>query len=233
MKRAARHFGERLGNALYVKGNGIKTAPRTNKDALLELERSDALNLFGDQAALRASCLEQQGILENDNFNTLQASAGQVDNHYPIQQPTPVASTAVPHQQTHKPVPMMPSNQYAPASRPSYVAPTAIHSNFNQATTSTNPAAQPHNGQNNNFSTSQQNPGVMAPPRAVETRGVSPETSVPNAALQANPPNIGQKRTVANMSGNHSYNKDGIDADQDTIKKQTRNPYSNNRQSIP
>mmetsp|Transcript_26233 Transcript_26233/g.54098 ORF Transcript_26233/g.54098 Transcript_26233/m.54098 type:complete len:335 (-) Transcript_26233:8-1012(-) len=55
MKRAARHFGERLGNALYVKGNGIKTAPKTNKDALIELEKNDALNLFGDQALLRAN----------------------------------------------------------------------------------------------------------------------------------------------------------------------------------
>ena len=56
MKRAARHFGERLGNALYVKGAGIRTAPRTNRDALLELERRDMANLFGDQAALRANC---------------------------------------------------------------------------------------------------------------------------------------------------------------------------------
>lgn len=54
MKRAARHFGERLGNALYVKGNGIRTAPRTNRDALVELGRRDSLNLFGDQAALRS-----------------------------------------------------------------------------------------------------------------------------------------------------------------------------------
>ena len=58
MKRAARHFGERLGNALYVKGNGYRTAPMTNKDALHDLERKDALNLFGDQAALRANHLQ-------------------------------------------------------------------------------------------------------------------------------------------------------------------------------
>jgi len=55
MKRAARHFGERLGNALYVKGSGMRSAPRTNRDALAELERKDALNLFGDQAVLRAN----------------------------------------------------------------------------------------------------------------------------------------------------------------------------------
>jgi len=57
MKRAARHFGERLGNALYVKGCGIRTAPKTNREALLELERKDALNLFGDQAVLRENHL--------------------------------------------------------------------------------------------------------------------------------------------------------------------------------
>lgn len=60
MKRAARHFGERLGNALYVKGNGIRTAPRTNRDALVELERKDSLNLFGNQAALRSVSVEEK-----------------------------------------------------------------------------------------------------------------------------------------------------------------------------
>jgi len=60
MKRAARHFGERLGNALYVKGNSVRTAPRTNKDALLVLERNDNLSLFGDQAALRNAHLQSQ-----------------------------------------------------------------------------------------------------------------------------------------------------------------------------
>jgi DNA recombination protein Rad52 len=57
MKRAARHFGERLGNALYIKGSGIRTAPKTNREALLELERKDSLNLFGDQAVLRENHL--------------------------------------------------------------------------------------------------------------------------------------------------------------------------------
>jgi len=62
MKRAARHFGERLGNALYVKGNGIRTAPRTNRDALAELERKDSLNLFGNQAALRSGSTEEKKV---------------------------------------------------------------------------------------------------------------------------------------------------------------------------
>jgi hypothetical protein len=72
MKRAARHFGERLGNALYIKGNGIRTAPRSNRDALAELERKDSLNLFGNQAALRSksnndpsSCTVEEKIVAN------------------------------------------------------------------------------------------------------------------------------------------------------------------------
>lgn len=62
MKRAARHFGERLGNALYVKGNGIRTAPKTNRDALVELERKDSLNLFGNQATLRSVSVEEKQV---------------------------------------------------------------------------------------------------------------------------------------------------------------------------
>ena len=53
-------FHNFLGNALYVKGGGMRTAPRTNKDALLELERNDALNLFGDQATLRLESPEKK-----------------------------------------------------------------------------------------------------------------------------------------------------------------------------
>mmetsp|Transcript_3166 Transcript_3166/g.8255 ORF Transcript_3166/g.8255 Transcript_3166/m.8255 type:complete len:460 (-) Transcript_3166:87-1466(-) len=53
LKRACRHFGERLGNALYVKGNGVKTAPKNNRSALLQIEAKDALDLFGEQDKLR------------------------------------------------------------------------------------------------------------------------------------------------------------------------------------
>ena len=77
MKRAARHFGERVGNAMYVKGAGIRTAPRTNKDALAALERKDALNLFGDQAVLRANHeIKQQCQSPPENRVVRHAPAG-------------------------------------------------------------------------------------------------------------------------------------------------------------
>jgi hypothetical protein len=96
MKRAARHFGERLGNALYVKGNGIRTAPRTNREALEVLERSDCLNLFGDQVALRDRCKMEEDVVSKQMVN---------------QPPTPVVSTAIARQgTTHNPVAATPSN---------------------------------------------------------------------------------------------------------------------------
>jgi DNA recombination protein Rad52 len=52
MKRAARHFGERLGNALYVQGNGANRAPWDNKTALRDLQRKEAFDLFGNQQEL-------------------------------------------------------------------------------------------------------------------------------------------------------------------------------------
>lgn len=75
MKRAARHFGERLGNgmhvslvllcfirfgsnvlvfiALYVAGSGAHTAPKDNKTALRQLEQKESIDLFGNQSLNR------------------------------------------------------------------------------------------------------------------------------------------------------------------------------------
>jgi Rad52/22 family double-strand break repair protein len=88
MKRAARHFGERLGNgkckrwryfvslvsvlipvfvALYVAGNGVHTAPKDNKTALRQLKQKEAIELFGDQSLnreLRATIDENREKIE-------------------------------------------------------------------------------------------------------------------------------------------------------------------------
>jgi len=52
MKRSARHFGERLGNALYRSGASLSLAPQDNKTALLRVEWSHGLE-FGNQSELR------------------------------------------------------------------------------------------------------------------------------------------------------------------------------------
>ena len=51
MKRSARHFGERLGNALYRSGSSLALAPRDNKTALQRMEWNHGLD-FGNQAEL-------------------------------------------------------------------------------------------------------------------------------------------------------------------------------------
>ena len=86
MKRAARHFGERLGNALYIKGNGIRNAPRTNREALARLEREDALNLFGDQAKLRAKH-EQRRDSSQDRTSPTSVTNEVIDTNSVSKQP--------------------------------------------------------------------------------------------------------------------------------------------------
>jgi hypothetical protein len=237
MKRAARHFGERLGNALYIKGNGIKTAPRTNKDALVELQRSDALNLFGDQASLRASCK-----MEPESPRAFEAADGNA-NETPInmcrvetpnqinQPPTPVASAAR-QEATFKPVITAPQNQYL-SNGLSSGGLTTMHTSFMQGQHNTNPSSSRiRNGNNTPVSNNdrQQNLGIMPPPQPVCTgaRRISPETtSVSDGPL----PSEEQKRslTPALVSNNHWNNL--ANSDQDSNKKQKRNPYSNNRLS--
>lgn len=51
MKRSARHFGERLGNALYRTGSSLALAPKDNKTALQHMEWNHGLD-FGNQAEL-------------------------------------------------------------------------------------------------------------------------------------------------------------------------------------
>ena len=116
MKRAARHFGERLGNALYVKGNGIRVAPKTNREALEVLERNDEMNLFGDQVKLRDKYkmeeLQQNRLLLGGD--TLAANGGMGNSHEQVKlPPTPVMSTA-PSRQTAaiNHVAIKPTNQY-------------------------------------------------------------------------------------------------------------------------
>ena len=255
MKRAARHFGERLGNALYVKGNGIRVAPKTNREALEVLERNDEMNLFGDQVKLRDKCkmeeMQQNALLSNGNTlasndaiayihqqvkklptNVMAtAPSRQTTAFNPVavkstnQFPTPVGYTAAPRQQTvtknsigetpinhyasnGNAVARIPQNQYISNKLPSATAMQASHGPH-----STNPNAT---GLNN---VSQQNLERMPPP---DTRGVSPETT---QMLTSDP----SKR---NLSGVNLPNNAGSNsANEESNKRQKRNPYSSNRLS--
>ncbi|KAL3797351.1 hypothetical protein HJC23_010477 [Cyclotella cryptica] len=239
MKRAARHFGERLGNALYIKGNGIKTAPRTNKDALVELERSDALNLFGDQASLRASCKtepESPRAYEATygHANEMPINMDRVETRNPTNQPpTPVASSAISGQNnTFKPVTTVPKNQYA-SNGSSTGGRTTMHASFMQGqhSTGTSDSRICHgNYALGSNSAQQHNPSMMPPPQQVYagTRGISPETT---AVSQGSVQNDDPKRSLATVSVDNIQMHNSANSDQDSNKKQKRNPYCNNRLS--
>ena len=252
MKRAARHFGERLGNALYVKGNGIRTAPRTNRDALLELERNDALNLFGDQLALRVDCKEEVHQQQNESIGNRQT------NGFTAPQPQMVTSTDVASGPARHPsayahnlsTPMIsatvgaqhttyntslskPNNQYVPSV--SSVAPMAMQKSYNSANaslpnqyvsnvskpnhthiqSSTNSIIPNTNGWNG---TIQQNATKTLPPHS-EARGISPETTGVDAS----------KRSLTNVQGQTSCENNSVPLDQDSNKRQKKNPYANKR----
>jgi hypothetical protein len=174
MKRAARHFGERLGNALYMKGNGIRTAPKTNKEALEMLERSDQLNLFGDQVLLRDRCKteELQHVVGNATLPGMNqpptpivsSAARQATTYNPVavmqpqQPPTPVVSTfPAPRQSTgSNTVTSAPTNHYtsykptaaAPTLQTNHSSVTSIHQNqytSNSRTSALSTAAVPQN----------------------------------------------------------------------------------------
>lgn len=235
MKRAARHFGERLGNALYIKGNGIKTAPKTNKDALVELERSDALNLFGDQASLRASCKmepESPRVESTDGNDEMPINMCRVETSNQINQPpTPVASSAR-QEATFEPVITAAKNQYF-SNGASSGGPTTMHTSLMQGLHNSNPSTSwignvnstPRSNNNR-----QHNLGIMPPPQPVCTgaRRISPETtSVSEGPLLSDEP----KRSLASALVNNIQGNNLANSDQDINKKQKRNPYSNNRLS--
>jgi len=72
MKRAARLFGERLGNALFG-GNGLETAPLNNVEAIAQLEQLDVQTKNEMQkSALRNDCLKDS--IEKNNAHCVKDS---------------------------------------------------------------------------------------------------------------------------------------------------------------
>jgi len=242
------------------------------------LERSDCLNLFGDQGALRDKCKseEEKNIVEqkescaigNTTVSTnnhlkqqppapvvsaVAAGKGQVVATYnkPVasmsanqpQPPTPVISTTVPQQQrtyntgaltstnnnpsnngSSSSVTLVPQNQYKPISvpamphRPHQVS--VSHSTHNNNYNNLNSNANANNNGNNTWNNNTHNPTkIMHPPQPV-SRGISPENA-PGVIIDTS------KRAlpVQNHLGNNSS------LDNDSNKRQKRNPYTNNRLS--
>lgn len=65
MKRAARHFGEKLGNSLYHDGFNANNAPSTLKDALDTLEIDRAKSRFGFEKDRQKDATTTSGIVQH------------------------------------------------------------------------------------------------------------------------------------------------------------------------
>ena len=79
MKRAARHFGEKLGNSLYHDGFNANNAPPTLKDALDTLDIDRAKSRFGFAKDQKKVAAAQNTVVKNVNqHNKQQQPAKQV-----------------------------------------------------------------------------------------------------------------------------------------------------------
>eukprot|EP00544_Gedaniella_sp_CCMP2646_P000174 CAMPEP_0202509328 /NCGR_PEP_ID=MMETSP1361-20130828/52715_1 /ASSEMBLY_ACC=CAM_ASM_000849 /TAXON_ID=210615 /ORGANISM="Staurosira complex sp., Strain CCMP2646" /LENGTH=489 /DNA_ID=CAMNT_0049143545 /DNA_START=44 /DNA_END=1513 /DNA_ORIENTATION=- len=96
MKRAARHFGDKLGNSLYQGNFSIKSAPNSLKEALDQYDIQRAKTKFGflkDRAATSDADLAASVGLTIDNTCSIPASAGHQEhtasNMVPPKAPVP------------------------------------------------------------------------------------------------------------------------------------------------
>ena len=246
MKRAARHFGERLGNALYVKGNGIRTAPRTNRDALAELERKDSLNLFGNQAALRSGSVEEKkvaGTATSANSNgeavrnaaaaTLTSSAGAGAQHSVAHQN--YTTTTYNNNNTNRTVTH--SGRSLPPPAPSPIV-------------SRGPLQQQQQQQqqgvvnvNSNFGGNQNNTYLRQQQQQQQQQRPSSQMAPPPRPMYNPGNNVGttayqllnkQQQQQIPVQTNTDTMKRGLNSagDDGTIKRQKLNPYSNNNSRL-
>jgi len=101
MKRAARHFGEKLGNSLYHDGFNANKAPGTLKDAFEALDVERAQTRFGFDKNNKMESQQQVTVCKN-KYNNIQSnpasqntSGGTSSNEYVAKQAsaTPTAKT--------------------------------------------------------------------------------------------------------------------------------------------
>ena len=242
MKRAARHFGERLGNALYVKGNGIRTAPRTNKDALVELERKDALNLFGNQTLLRSAEEDKATTVEsvsplntsNDAVRTASAAtlaastaaASRTGTHHSFaQQNLGGTNNSNNRSSVQSNRPMLP---HPPA--PSPIVSRGPLQQQHQQQQRPQPFVQGNTNSNqaNTYvrQQQQQQPTLqMAPPPRPMYNPINNNNTAASTACQSSNKNIQQSVAMKRFSSSGSSSSGNGD---DNAKRPKLNPYSNN-----
>ena len=229
-----------VGNALYVKGAGFRTAPRTNKEALDQLERNDALNLFGDQCLLRSKVESPDKKLDLSKTVTssTNTSATNVINNAGHNQGGKVVNTYT----RTSPNKSMNIGQQQAVVMPSPIASTAIHRSSMAASHQVNSVnngtrvGNNSNGYNNsNFmqqalvNAAPQPPNLMVapPPRPI----YNPTCGSGNAQYGGANINHNAKRGLDGIGNQHNMTMGSTSMNNntgDSTKRQKVNPYSSN-----
>jgi len=175
MKRAAKHFGEKMGNALYHDGFNANNAPPTLKDALNTLDIERAKSRFGfdkDRKVVQQQQLSASSSSVVQHHSNVQSSASMVKHEQPKKAQVVVNSYARNTSNNTTATKSSYAQQQTP--RTQYVGGVVMeHSNMSKAKqTSTQPHVTPHHGNNYNNAAAKQHPNntyVTPGNRAVPT----------------------------------------------------------------
>ena len=140
MKRAARHFGEKTGNALYHSGFSANNAPMTLKDAFEQFDVQRAKTRFGfekDKAANQNAGASQQCAAATNQRQTNTKTAPYKPTPYTSNQPKQTPTNSYAAHQTAKPMTQSKTTQAA-----TNMSTTVQKTPYN--TNSTKPAAAPY-----------------------------------------------------------------------------------------
>jgi len=158
MKRAAKHFGEKMGNALYHDGFNANNAPPTLKDALNTLDIERAKSRFGFDKDRKVVVQQQQTVSsstvvhQQHQTSNLQSSQSSVKQEQQKKAQVVVNSYA---SNTNTTKSTYAQQQQTP--RTTYVGNVVMeHSNMSKAKQTSQPHVTPHHGNNNNNATAKQ-----------------------------------------------------------------------------
>jgi DNA repair and recombination protein RAD52 len=164
LKRAARHFGEKLGNALYHDNFSINNAPVNLKDAFESLDVQRAKTRFGFDKDRVNTAVQNQNTSQPQNTANQYQNRQQTNANAPVKQETrqvPNASTTSSTSQQQKP---LPTSSYTtqrtttqmnatPVTNSSHTAQNTYATNNHlasqpKANVTTAPSVMPHHGVN-------------------------------------------------------------------------------------
>jgi len=199
MKRAAKHFGEKMGNALYHDGFNANNAPPTLKDALNTLDIERAKSRFGfekDRKVVQQQAVtSSSGVAVQHQTSNAQSSASLVKHEQQKKAHVVVNSyTSNTSNNANNTKSSYAQQQQTP--RTQYVGNVVMeHSNMSKAKQTSQPHVTPHHGNSNNNAAAKQQPtnyvtpgNRVAPTTTKKKQSFDPSVfaAVPAEKLQEN-----------------------------------------------